>query len=528
MAKLTVSQVGVGTPGNHDWSYPGLFPIGGLPNNIIHNAIMSGLPVTRLEQDGESLSEWEAYLGSQMQNYYDYAGLEGFLLKDNFPQIGVTNSYKLAAGRVGSLIVVYANVDNNIIEAFSYDSPWFDHATLDNGYAGLLGRVALYNNADPINPFGRATLLNESFNTNSDAFEWPYWMYSVPYFNDDEDLEAYLKSPDADWTNFGGVDWNNGDDNYDYNISDNIDGIGTDAGFDTANGLCRLAILNDSQVQDLAKALGLGFLANNIGDGIISLKYIRTPFAIQSNDEEAIIKTNVLVGNIFGRYIPRQFQAAVIGEMTVGEFFGDFLDYTNSRVSIYLPFCGVHDLDARLIFNSKLSLTCAIDFLTGTCIYYLKIVKEQKTGSLTQYLYTWTGNCSMEVPISAIDYAQKITQFIGGVVSLGVGVKSGHFGELVGGTKEVMTTLSDQHVQTGVLASNPGWYGIMYPYLIIYRSDAIDVDYADLAGRPAEVCGVLNDFSGYTSISNIHLDGVVASQAEIAELENILKSGVYI
>ena len=51
-------------------------------------------------------------------------------------------------------------------------------------------------------------------------------------------------------------------------------------------------------------------------------------------------------------------------------------------------------------------------------------------------------------------------------------------------------------------------------------------NYAHYHGYPSNITRKLGELSGYTVVSNIHLDGLNATSSEIEELESILSSNL--
>ena len=71
----------------------------------------------------------------------------------------------------------------------------------------------------------------------------------------------------------------------------------------------------------------------------------------------------------------------------------DYSEYT--RIQIYLPFSGIHDLAPEDVQGSDLEVKYNIDVLTGDCVINVKCGQS--------VLYKFTGNMKLTIPITARD-----------------------------------------------------------------------------------------------------------------------------
>ena len=71
-----------------------------------------------------------------------------------------------------------------------------------------------------------------------------------------------------------------------------------------------------------------------------------------------------------------------------------------------------------------------------------------------------------------------------------------------------------------------GQLAIQTPYLIITRPrQCIPMDQNKFIGYPSYVTMTLSDLTGFNVVSDIHIEGVPATSAELDELESIIKEG---
>ena len=81
--------------------------------------------------------------------------------------------------------------------------------------------------------------------------------------------------------------------------------------------------------------------------------------------------------------------------------------------------------------------------------------------------------------------------------------------------------------KSGSLSGTGGLMGIQTPYLIITRPrQAIPEGQNRFIGYPSFITDFIANLRGYTEVTEVHLEGIHATSAELTEIESILKSGV--
>lgn len=540
---MTLEDIIPGTVGGQDWIYkvgaPFAFQVvvTAKPENVY------GMPY----DSSRDIEDGFGYISDEFDKYItsDYpVDLEN-VVRDNYPVTPI-KSYKLAFEKFGDpgdyyLMAYDGNVvdevafddilvlddDLNVKKNFKLANVWRDY--LDNSvglFASENQHVFIYF-GDKIN----------NYNT--------FYAAGIPVFNHDDPnnrIQEYLVSPDPDPTHFGGV-FGEGESQkpIDPDTSGStIEGLFEDAGFDLAYGPMRGIVLNDENIDKLAQKIGAGWFADNIGNAIISLKLVRLPGEINTttNVDISIIPATkswwgvgVDTPEVQGRYIRKQFQHFSFGQYKIEEKYNSFLDYANTSVSLYLPFSGLHQLEPKTIIGSTIKVDCSIDLLTGSLIWYVTVVRD----GVTQVLYEWSGNCSMEIVLSSIDYAQKITQSLTGLVgitsSIAIGASTKNLSQasygVVSGGVDIAKSMSDNHISIGNVSSNFGWSGIMYPFLVFSRTKtSYPSNYDENVGKPSMKNAKLSDLNGYTKVAEIHLDNIVCLEDERVELLRLLKDGI--
>ena len=209
----------------------------------------------------------------------------------------------------------------------------------------------------------------------------------------------------------------------------------------------------------------------------------------------------------------------------------DYSEYT--RIQIYLPFSGIHDLAPEDVQGSDIEVKYNIDVLTGDCVINVKCGLS--------VLYKFTGNMKLTIPITARDSTALSAGITGVAGAIGGAIKGGMTGGVAGAiaggvTQGVLTTaasVATRRVNVSRSGNLTGSLGLMdefRPYLIIHRpQQSLATDYNKFKGYPSNLTRVLSSCSGYTEVQHVHLTGISgATDTELNEIEQMLKAGVII
>ena len=240
-------------------------------------------------------------------------------------------------------------------------------------------------------------------------------------------------------------------------------------------------------------------------------------------------RTNIYCGkldsHVNSRIVAQQYKNINCGSITINEYFGDARDYDFTNISIYLPFIGIQQLNAKDVVGGKISVDCVVDVVTGTILYNISVTKS----GVKQLLYTFNGNCAVQLPITAYNYSNIISNTIG-IVASGVATIASGGGALpllVGSAGRALTSSKAEVQQSNTISSNAGAMGIKKPYLIINRQNAYTANaYHTLQGYPSNINVSLSTLSGYTRVKECHLEGIPATDEELEEIYTLLKQGV--
>lgn len=280
---------------------------------------------------------------------------------------------------------------------------------------------------------------------------------------------------------------------------------------------------------------------------IISVKGILTPDSISHGSDNSVLIGNKSVVThdddataLLAPTVTYQYERFTLGSFTIPEYYGSFMDYApHTSIRLYLPFAGCYDIDPSVVVGTTVTLTCMIDYMSGNLVYNLDVLDEE-TG-LNSTMYTFNGNCSFDVPITYEDYNGKISSYANAFLGVATTALSAAVGGPVGGAvavgagstalKEVAEGMRDpgKFGDIGMIGKNNGFMSPRAAHLIIKRPRVVTPEtYAHDVGWPCEVSGRIGEFSGFTAMKEIHLDGITATDSEIAEIDQLLRKGVIV
>ena len=280
-----------------------------------------------------------------------------------------------------------------------------------------------------------------------------------------------------------------------------------------------------------------------------------------------------------------------MGELLIEPHFNNFADYDGySKIEVWLPFLGTVDISLNDVLGKYLKFRLGVDYTSGQGTWYICVgdnptnatsIFVDLSGVDDRILSTHTCQIGMEIPIGTTNTASVYRNLImGAVKGVSTALSSYAVSKLgaTGGTtttKEVKTrrnkktgrqykfstrtvesvfdasnyqygnaivgafdcatdSLNNMHISASTDRSNNPTTMIntcksikvirYYPKLI-----TTDENYGKLYGYPLGQTKVLSTLSGYTEISNIHLEGEgfkSATQKEILMLKEALSDGI--
>lgn len=252
-------------------------------------------------------------------------------------------------------------------------------------------------------------------------------------------------------------------------------------------------------------------------------------YATPSRGADHNIVCGYLDSGVNSRTVSNQYINIACGAIKVNKYFGNILDYAPyTKIQLFLPFIGVVNLDTNEVMGSTLNVTYRVDVLTGACLAQVSVSRSDY-GAV---MYTFSGNCAVQLPITGGNYSSIIANTIGIGASIGATIASG--GALapvaVAGAAAGVSNSHLNVAHSGSIGANAGAMGGKIPYLIITRPKPYNANnYNNFYGYPSNKTIKLSSCTGYTRIKDIHLENISrATDDELNEIESLLKEGVII
>ena len=257
-------------------------------------------------------------------------------------------------------------------------------------------------------------------------------------------------------------------------------------------------------------------------DAILGLSIV--PVNVPSSGSASLTIGNISTGITLPK-VSSQYVTVDCGTINVNEYWGAYLDYSPyTQAEIYLPFIGIHPMTIDDIMGKPVHVVYHIDVLSGACCAYVKC-----GGSV---LYSFVGQCSCSIPITSNDWTNVINGTISIAASIGTMVATGGASApmaIPGLASTATNSLKPTVDKSGAMGGMGGMLGVQNPYIILTRPrQAIPAYQNTFTGYPSFITKTLSECSGYTEVENIHLENVPATDGELEEINDLLKSGVII
>lgn len=255
-------------------------------------------------------------------------------------------------------------------------------------------------------------------------------------------------------------------------------------------------------------------------DAILGLSIV--PVAVPESGTAEVKVGNIATG-ISMLMTNTQFVEVDCGSINLSEYWGSFLDYDPyTKIELYLPYIGTHPISVDDVMGKTIQIKYHVDIISGACCAYVKCGNS--------VLYSFVGQCSVSIPITSGDWTSVINGVLNIAGAIGTMVATGGasapmaIGQIA---STAVNSMKPSIERSGSVSGVGGMLGIQTPYIILTRPrQALPESMNKFIGYPSFVTTKLSALTGYTEIESIHLENVDATEAELDEIENLLKGGV--
>ena len=222
-------------------------------------------------------------------------------------------------------------------------------------------------------------------------------------------------------------------------------------------------------------------------------------------------------------YVTQNAVEVDCGILSIEPVYGNHLDY-ECDIKIFLPYIGYQSLNPSDVIGTTMQVIYTIDLLTGSCVAAIIIdgsVKYQFTGDCG-YKMSLTDSGTSAIPLKGISTAISVAGSAVSSVSDGGGSVLDTIGSGLNSARADAT-------RGGQMSGNSGCMGAQTPHIIMtYPNLSLPKNFGHLKGYPSNGYTFLSTITGYTKVSEIHLEGFECTSDELAEIEELLKDGVYL
>ena len=239
------------------------------------------------------------------------------------------------------------------------------------------------------------------------------------------------------------------------------------------------------------------------------------------------IKVGYLDSGVSSNFVSNQYTKIDCGTVNLQEYFGNVFDYSPyTNIELYLPCIGFVQLDVGNVMRSSINITYTVDVLTGACIAEISVKRDGSGG----VLYSYSGNCASQYPLSSGSYMGIVSSVIGVAGSIvGTVASGGSLAPLALGATSGLLNAKTRVQHSGSLSGNSGVMGGKIPYLIITRPQTnMAENYQHLQGVPSNTYVQLSDCHGFVKVKNVNVQNINAESEELEEIKTLLLDGVII
>ena len=240
---------------------------------------------------------------------------------------------------------------------------------------------------------------------------------------------------------------------------------------------------------------------------------------------------------INGRKLTSQYKEIDFGYVDIHEVSKTFLDYPpNTKISVYLPYCGEHSLDVNAVQNEKLHLKYVFDMLSGA------VIAKMEAGT-KGWIYCYGGQAGVQIPTSAEDFTRQYSSILSAGATIGSTIATIATGGLtaplaIGSAASMlsngMNLAPDVQYNSGgggtagFLAQQQPYIRLEIPKPLVAGDKEAQSSQYEFLGKTTYQNLKLSSCSGFTKVIKAHLENIPCTAAEKAEIEKALQTGVII
>ena len=228
---------------------------------------------------------------------------------------------------------------------------------------------------------------------------------------------------------------------------------------------------------------------------------------------------------------------------------GDFTDFTETQMTIYLPFVGTINLEAQFFMQGKIRLEWIIDVYSGNITYW---ISGRNINSDKEIIYgIYSGNCAAPIPYAGavgnfdtLGVIKNVSNAIGHGAKGYLATSSGDPAGIIGGVASMVgavvdvgkaiaeTSQADKTFivdKSGIVDPKTVTECPYQPFIQVEMPNQVRPEgWTGYLGLSGNSLGQVKDFKGFTIFKDVKIKMEWGTLGEMKELISLLKSGVYL
>lgn len=246
--------------------------------------------------------------------------------------------------------------------------------------------------------------------------------------------------------------------------------------------------------------------------------------------------STLYVGNIDTQLsmlrLTEQYYELDCGTVNIEPKWGAYLDYAPySKLTLYLPYVGFVPISPDDCMGGAINVKYHVDVLSGACCVYVYCTSNR--GSDSHVLYSYTGACACDCPVTEGQYTNAILGIlniagsVAGAIASGI---TGNAGGVTGGIENAanaaLSMVKPDVSRSGSFGGSAGLMGIQYPYLVLtVPRMCTPEDQQKQEGYPSFVTKTMSQLTGYNQVQVKRLEGMTCTANESEEILTLLEGG---
>lgn len=234
---------------------------------------------------------------------------------------------------------------------------------------------------------------------------------------------------------------------------------------------------------------------------------------------------------IASHLVTQQYVDVTCGSISIDEYWVNFLDFTGTKIKLFLPYVGFVDIQPEYVIGGTLYVDYRFNVCDGSFMCYVRShsgYSELDESLVGQY----AGVAAMHIPLQSTDYSNKVAGLISAIGTVAAGAASGGIAAAgAGASASAVNTLIQKPGSSHANGYNASssFLSNRTPYLIIERQWAqFSEKYPEEIGVPSNVMCRIGDLSGLVKSENAHLDVIPANKEVKDMIAQLLADGIIV